>query len=365
MRKLVRAVNAVALIVAPRIALGGQDTIGIRDTGQPQWRVELRRIARLEAPASQRSLAFPTSVLRDAHGSFYVLDALGPHPIWVFDSVGRPARTISPNEALIDRSIVRALALAPPDTLHVISGGDAVFDRAGRLVRKQPIPPEANVFRAIGLPSGTMVIQAIVRTPDLFGYPLHVLNPAGKRLVSFGAGPAEAFDGNPSSVLGVLAASGNAMVWSSNQRQYRLSLWDVTGTLVKVLDRRVSWFQPWHVWDGRMDVKPPPPRLASAWQDVQGRLFVLSAVPAASWAPVPGRHANGEAPAATAAEYEKANDTILEVIDPQRGAVTASHRFRGVLIGFVNDTLVAGMSTDRRNRVGVDVWHVSLVPFRR
>jgi hypothetical protein len=360
----IRVLVATVLTVAP--AANAQQMLRIRENAGPnQWHIQLTRTARLEVPRTSRPFAFPTWVLRDRHGSYYVLDQLGPTPVRVFDSAGRLLRELPREHALIAMSTVRALALTPPDTLHVISGGDAVFDRSGKLVRKHYIPREATVFRALGLPTGTIVLQAIIRTSELFGYPFHLINADGVLDRSFGAARGAAFDGNPSRVLGTLAVAGRNRFWTSDQRQYRISLWTTDGTLVKALERDADWFRPWNSWNGRMDAAPPPPRLLSTWQDSRGRLLTLSAVAAADWKPIPGRSLKGEAPAPTAAEFDDANDSVLEIIDPNRGVVLASQRFPNALVAFVSDSLVAGRSVDPSNRIAIDIWSISLSPKRR
>lgn len=349
----------------PSVA-GSQQVLRVPDVkGQPQWRLEFKRVMRLDLPSDAKPFDFPTSVQRDASGTFYVLDTFGPNPIWVFDASGKALRTIPARQALIARSFVRALAVSPPDTLHVLSGGEAVFSRTGTLVRKRVFPPDATIFRALSLPGGKLVLQAIIRTPDRFGYPLHLMGRGTSPERSFGAGPRAAFDGNPSKVVGALAVAGPDLFWASDQRQYRISLWRTTGVLQKVVERGPDWFRPWNAWNGRMDIAPPPPRLLSIWQDSQGLLFTLSAIASADWTPVPGRKSTGEAPPPSAAEFDDANDSVVEVIDSQRGVLLASERLPATLLAFVADSMVAGVSRDRTNRVGVDIWNVRIVPTRR
>lgn len=342
-----------------------QDTVLLRDvTRGAGLSVELEKVVSFAPPASGR-FEFPTTVLGDKHGRFYVLDEYGTTPVWVFDGHGRSMRSISRERALIDRSMVRALAMTPPDTLHVISGGDAIFDASGNLIRQQRLSADVSVFRALGLADGRWVAQAIIRTGDLFGYPLHIFDRRGARQASFGSGRGAAFDGNPSKVLGSLARSGDGEFWAATQARYCIDLWTSNGVHRRVLERRVDWFQNWTQWNGRVDIARPPPRLVSIWEDAKGRLLTLTLVAAVNWQPIAGRSAAGESPPPTAAEFERAHDTIIEVIEPARGQVIASRRVSQTLISLVNDSLIAGISTELSRGSSVDIWKLQLLPKPR
>ncbi len=323
--------------------------------------VELTRVTTLRPPQGERAFVLPSAVVRDQRGAFYVLDWISPNPVWVFDAAGKPLRRIPREQALMNRTIVRALAVAAPDTLYVLSGGSVIFDGAGRVVRSQDIAPDASIFAFLVFPNGELVLQGIIATAEGFGYPLHTIGVQGES-ASFGAGKNEAFDGHPTRVMGSLAHAGGNRFWANAIREYRVSLWTSRGELQRVIDRRADWFEPWTGWDGRFDVAPPPPRLISTWQDRAGRLITLTSVAARGWAPVAGRDHAREAPPPTAAEFERANDSVIEVIDPKQGTVVATQRIRAALIAIVSDSLAVGVSSDTAKSVGVDVWKFRLVP---
>jgi hypothetical protein len=218
------------------------------------------------------------------------------------------------------------------------------------------------VWNGLGLPDGRIVVRALVRTSDLFGYPLHILGTRAAREKSFGAAKNAAFDGSVPKVNGTLALAGANRFWTSAMSQYKVSLWSTAGQLLKVIDRQAEWFPAWDSWDGRMDVVAPVPRLVATWQDRQGRLLTLSNIASVDWKPVPGRRAEGESAPATVREFDDANDSIIEVLDPVRGEIVATGRFKHALTRFVDDSLVAGVSEESPGGVVVEIWKIRLIP---
>jgi hypothetical protein len=199
-------------------------------------------------------------------------------------------------------------------------------------------------------------------SPELFGYPLHIFQSTGSRVHSFGAASSDGADGSVGTINGTLALAAPDKFWTTEMDRYELSLWSTGGTRLRVLERRPEWFKPWHAWDGRIDVAPPAPRMIAIRQTRGGQLLTLASVPAADWTPVPGRAANREAPPPTARDFERATDTVIELIEPSRGIVVASKRFKQTLVDILNDTLMAGVSTDAAGRAQVDVWTLRRTP---
>lgn len=356
-----RCATAVLCFALAPAAFAQQHLVVRTPTARSVAGVELTRVTTLRSPGRESAFVLPTAVVRDERGVLYVLDWMNPSPVWVFDATGKLLRSISRERALEDNTIVRALAIGAPDTLHVLSGGSVIFDAAGRTVRRRDVATDASIFGFLVFPNGDLVLQAVVATPGGFGYPLHTIGTRGER-VSFGAGKSEAFDGHPTRVMGSLAHAGGNRFWANTIREYRVRLWTTKGELQRVIDRQVDWFDPWTEWDGRIDVAPPPPRLISTWQDRAGRLITLTAVAARDWAPVTGRNLAREAPPPTAAEFERANDSVLEIIDPRDGSLVATQRIRGTMIAIVADSLVVGLSSGIGKSTGLDVWKFRLVP---
>lgn len=357
---LVLSISVLVLIASQAAA---QTRLVVRDGAIPRrLRVDISHWVTLRERGEAQSWIFPSTIVRDRNGFFYVLDQTGPNSIQVFDSTGRTVRHIPRDQALIDRRVVREIAITPPDTLHVLSGGDAVFDAAGRRVRADTLPENMMIWNALGLPDGRLVVRALFRTPDLFGYPLHLLGMRGAVEKSFGAGKSDPFDGSVPKISGTLALGTDGTFWSSAMSRYQVALWSSAGRLIRLIDRQTAWFQAWDTWDGRMDVESPVPRLVAIWQDRQGRLLTLSHVAAERWKPIPGRRAGHEAPSVTVREFDDANDSMMEVIDPALGVVLATARFSQTLTRFVDDSMVAGVSQQPVGAVVVDIWKFRLVP---
>ena len=357
------ALCSLIALLEPMAAANAQSRLVISD--QPtaaRLRIALSHSMTLREPTGARSWVMPASVARDERGWFYVLDQMGPNPVQVFDPGGRRVRSIPRDELLINAGIVRDIVVAPPDTLHVLSGGDAVFNADGRSMRQAALPEDMMIWNALALSDGRIVVRALIPTPKLFGYPLHLLGTHGTVDRSFGAGKSDPFDGSVPKISGSLALADGRQFWTANMSRYQLSEWTTGGQLVRVVDRRVQWFQAWDGWDGRFDVEPPAPRLVAIRQDAQRRLLTLCNVAASDWKPLPGRRRGVEAPPATVKEFDDANDSVIEVLDPIRGSVLASGRFKQGLIRFIDDSLVAGISFEGGGGVAVDIWKIRLTP---
>jgi hypothetical protein len=344
----------------------GQRQLRIR--GGPQCaacRIVLEHKASLVPPSGLPAFVAPGVVIRDDRGSFYAIDVRTQN-VYAFDSSGVSARLVRLGMTL-QVGPPRALAVTSRETLHVIGSADQVIGRSGALARSRPLPARASVHQALGFPDGRLLLLAKIGTPELFGYPFHVIAPDGTLLRSLGSDDNAAVDDNPFWFGGNLAPAGSDQFWANDLNRYRLALWSLHGgKALTIVERDVEWFRPWATWNSRIDVAPPVPRLLSAWQDSIGRVWTLTSVASRKWRPIAGRSLDSEAPAPTVREFEEANETILEVIDPRRGVLIASQRVSQALLRFVGDDLVVGLHANEANVVSLEVLTVRLNnPTRR
>lgn len=109
---------------------------------------------------------------------------------------------------------------------------------------------------------------------------------------------------------------------------YLIEAWSEGGERSLALKRDVPWYPP---SDGMWDLipgRPPYPRMLGIWEDTAGRIWTAVLVPEEDWQDGTGapRILEGRE-IYRILDRAEVYDTILEVIDPKRGAVLYSQRF--------------------------------------
>ncbi len=194
-------------------------------------------------------------------------------------------------------------------------GAIVTFDSAGALrseARTRGWSPRGLQTIHIGGPLA--VHHADIPTPELVGYPLHLVNlESGEVLESFGSLTG---DYDPQSGLNHVIAQGpGRSVWLAEKYAYAIELWD-SSRLVRSLRRDADWFpqvplaELGHGWDER-----PSPLIASVAAD-DSLLWVAAGVADEQWEADSQRR-----------DPALLYDTMIEVIDWRRGRVIGSQRF--------------------------------------
>ena len=168
--------------------------------------------------------------------------------------------------------------------------------------------------RTIHVEGPLAVHHADLRTPDLVGYPLHLVNlESGEVEESFGSMTGE-YD--PQTGFNHVIASGpGRAVWMAERYAYRVELWE-SNRLLRSLRRDVEWFPELrvadrsHGWDER-----PSTAIAGMAAD-DSLLWLAIAVADEQW------EEN-----ARYRDQSLSYDTVVEVIDWKRGRVIGSGRF--------------------------------------
>jgi hypothetical protein len=192
------------------------------------------------------------------------------------------------------------------------------------------------------------------------GYPLQLVDTAGRIVRSLGADPPEYDPQESVRMLKVLASgSDGASAWSIGRTDYRIERWDTAGDRIAAFQRRAPWFEPHVVRHAVSPTQPPQPIVFDARLDAGGRLWVAVAVPSARW-----REALTESPDGSLQfDESKGQDLVLEVLDVERGTLLTSRRLADFsLARFVGDELVATYREDEAGFPFLDIWRVSFVP---
>lgn len=352
-------IRTVLLLAVGAQISRAQETVTIR--GAPNCvacRIEAERTASIPQGGRPSSTAFPGMIARDRRGMVYVSDYFGSGLIRIYDSTGRAVTSIKPLSSGGGPQLLQSISVDLGDSLHVFGGSHTVFDPSWKQQRTGSVPDGAAVYDALWLPDHRTVLQAASGSPSRFGLPLHVLSSDGLVQKSFGANPSESNSGSPFMRVRAVSRAGPNEVWSGYRNRYEVQRWSIDGRLIETVIREVEWFPAWTQWNSRFDVEPPPPRLMSVWQDRQGRLWTLTQVAAESWKPVEGHRFQAEGSMPTITEIARANDTIIEVLEPSTHRVLASKRFHNLFQQFLGDGLVAEITTDSSDAAVVGIWRV-------
>jgi hypothetical protein len=174
---------------------------------------------------------------------------------------------------------------------------------------------------AIARADGTYIVAQQIRTPELIGFPMHLVAQDGGVLRSFGT-DAPMFRVDLQPLLGrVVTAGDNGTVWAAHQGRHTFEQWDpATGKLHRRFDVP-SWFTA-SVRDVTDERRRPNAIVEAIW--ARGSfLWVFSRDADAQWKS-PERP-NAERPFEIG-EYDRTYDWVIDVVDIASGRVVANRR---------------------------------------
>lgn len=304
-----------------------------------------------------------------ARGSrfYYVAGAtVPPSEIHVFDLDGSFVRTIGgPGQGPGEYQWIRALRVSEGDTLHVF---DVLNDRHTvvapdfSVVRTRPLPGEIHDGGALPAADGHFLINASIPSAEAIGYPLHLVDPDGDLVRSFGSDPPRAgFNEPPSRFRRAMAWSRAGGIWAAHPREYRIERWTTAGERVQVLRIEADWMEgdtPGPRRDHDAPLGPPPRSLLSIWEDDDGHLWVTGRIPASRW--------QDAIDGARIVDRNGWAHTVIEVIDPE----TESRLARRVVPSFAGllDPIGGYLYTYRESEEGIptlDMWEIAITLDRR
>lgn len=244
-----------------------------------------------------------------------------------------------------------SLAMRPDGAFSVLDrqrGVILTFDADGTLrgeVRSRGWLPVG--METLHVEGSLAVHHADIRTPDLVGYPLHMVDlDTGELKESFGSMSGEYPVG--SSLDHVIARGPGRAVWMAERYEYYIELWD-TDQLLRSLRRDAEWFpvttlsEIGHGWEE----EPSPFTPAIAADD--SLLWVLVLTADEQWEEG-GKTRNDE----------QFFDTIIEVIDWKGGRVVASQRLDEDFFHWVQPGLLGRLVTTPAGSVSYRTYRVIL-----
>jgi hypothetical protein len=185
------------------------------------------------------------------------------------------------------------------------------------------LPPiKSTYIPTIVLGDGTFLVARQIQTPELVGFPLHVMDRQGHIVRSFGADVPQYRDDEKLQFDRVAGIGRAGTIWAAAPGRYEFERWDpFRGTRLQKIVVKSSWFVP----SSRMARLSERPNsiILSLWEK-DGVLWVLSRTADALW--TPSEHRAGDRPHDDA-EYDRTLDWVLEAIDPPSATVMAHRRF--------------------------------------
>jgi hypothetical protein len=317
--------------------------------------IELSKIATLSDPTGGVDIDAKSVVTRDRDGRYYVWirDRSG---IAMFDQVGKLLRVIGrsgrgPGE--FDH-VEGPVAAGRGDSLFVFSNRTlSVWTPDRKFARSAGLP--SAVFDLEMLDSGSMLINAAVRTPESAGFPLHVLSATGAVLRSFGAEKAELSRACFACILRHASLDRDrTTVWVTLPGSYELQQWTLSGQLRRRLLGHSPWFPTiTEAEQAAMRVQLSP--ITEVNVDDDGLIWIRARYPAIGVAST-----ETQARGVSAIRTTPAPGCVLEVIDPKLGRLVASQHFDSLSLHFVGANIVSAPREDRDGFVSMDIYRVSL-----
>lgn len=285
--------------------------------------------------------------------------------IHVFDLAGNFVRTVGRRgQGPGEYGWIRALRIAPGDTLHVFDIRNArhtVLAPDFTVARTRKIDGEVFDGGALWLGGGSFVLNAAMPTANGIGMPLHILDHEGGIARSFGSdGALPELHASPTALRRIMAPAHDGGVWTLHPGEYRIERWNTAGEMVAELRIEAEWMsreQPRARVDGARP-GPPPPGLFSIREDDDGLLWITGRVPAPNWEQAVDER--------RVTDWNGWAHTVIEVIDPGTSTRIARRTVPSFIGLFVPDADL--LYTYREGEDGVpilDFWRVGLSPRRR
>ena len=312
----------------------------------------------------------PTNTLvRRPDGQFVSSNWFNPAQLSVFDSTGRFLRAIGRKGSGPGEFQRIARPYGNGNHIYVVDLGNmrlTELDSMYRVRSERSLPLRAEGL--LPLPDGGYMANAEVNTPERVGLPLHIVDSNDRLTRSFGVDTAIYGPGLRGRRMGrVFTGSSAKGLWSGRLTSYTLEQWSRAGTLLRRLDRRPRWFTP---YDRVRRIDPdnaPQPVLRAISLSSDGLLYVLVSVPAPEWRQyIQGvRLQPAAAPMYRVTRADQLYDSMLEVIDVERGEVLVSRKFDAYLLGFAAAGYVFGYAEDETGAGRYDVWRITFSRARR
>lgn len=246
--------------------------------------------------------------------------------------------------------------------LHVfdLRNGHIILSPDLEVVERRPLPVPFGHNAAIRLNDTITILTFPLGTPDRIGRPIHVVNAEGVRLRSIGDDSVTVRPDTPMETrLRRLARLDDRHFWAAHNNRYRVTLWDVDGRSLRVVDRVIADFPPWEAGRGVNPGEPPLPGIETIRVDADGNLWVVIRAADERWRSAVVETEGVLGPGFGVSDPGRYWDTIVEVLDGN-GSLIASGRFDPQILGFADAEHVVSYNESESGEAYADLWRVSM-----
>lgn len=309
-------------------------------------------------------LGTPASVARLADGSFLVADRHDQHRLKQFGAEGAFRRYIGRRgEGPGEFQVLQFVHALPGDSIEVFDLGlRRLTVLAPDLTPVRTVPVAPGAYETVRLADGSRIFAGYYCNPSCSGLPLHHLLADGQVSRSFGARPPVA---NPRDLHAmyrhVTRGSTAKSVWSAHVPRYRLEEWNLSGDLVRALERRVPWFAPGTRGGYVNPSERPAPMVVAIHRDQSDILWVLIQIADRDWSEGLGDVADPYGRLYKGiADPERYYDSVVEAIDLRTRRVAGAMRVDEAMEGFTQDGLLYGYKEAATGEPYVPIWRLNI-----
>lgn len=277
-----------------------------------------------------------TGAVAIADGRILVVNKQADHEIRTFSPDGGfLGVTGREGEGPGDFRGIRDIHVDPDGTVHLLEYGNrriSVLDSTLRFMRAIRLPGRPLGRGLLPLADGSYILNAVVPTAELIGLPVHLIGADGDILVTFDGETSEARPDRPLAQHRQLGASGDTAFWSARLHEYRLDQYGVDGSSIRTLVVQDAWEE---VASSDLSAGASRPAIMDVQEDRGGRVWILSRTPDPRWEDAVAQRWGAHGLSYEIETYHDFLDTIVDVIDPERGRLLARLGWDGYAIAFV------------------------------
>lgn len=337
----------------------------------PTCRIVVDTVVTLYDPTSQLQPHpyISSSLVQDADGRYYAAPLSDRRYIGVYKPDGRAVRSIGGSGIEPGQFLYVSEVKLRNDTLIGVDRGNHELDLIP-LHEGEPttIPLGYGPEGVLPLPNGGFVTQLNLASPATMGMPIHIHNNNGEHIRTFGRSSSRISSYAPYDLKRNIALGGAGSILVTWVNRYQIERWTESGTLVEVYRQKRSWFSPWSDLSGNARAVAPNTSFESIRLDeATGLVWCVFHVADSNWAPEPGVTSERHQVVPRLAERWRFYDTIIEVLDLERGLLISSGRFDEYVSGRLNSgrNLYSIRTEDAKGQQQMHVLSLEIVGWPR
>jgi hypothetical protein len=290
-----------------------------------------------------------------------VITTVVPGPPLLFGVDGRLIKPITgstPEDAFVNPTLMR---YAWGDSIVVLD------EMAKRIVVLSPslsparfIPVDVPVTDMLPLADGDVLLVSPRTVGDSINPFLRISGVTGAIMDP----PATSFRKSPTGDAAfnsrvIALARDGAHIWSAHTLRYAIEKRRLSGEVVQLLEREVSWFPPSEAVSPVAPASQPTPRVVGIWEDVRGLLWVHTITADRRWPNAIGTLTGVDGKSRYFIESKDLySDSRIEIIDPQTGGLVATAKFDSEYPTLTPGTFMSRVVKGPSGWLVAEVWRV-------